>query len=169
MYELNNRAVQLSKDGKLNEAIELFMEALEADPYDSYINFNISLVYIKKEQFRKAISFLETSIELLANDDNLREIGVCYIRLNEHSRARPYLERAITEFGSSESENVMGAMFFQMSNFEEAKRHFENSTKLNSKNRDAWFNLKDTYIELGMDREAKMALYQFNILKKNEI
>lgn len=164
MYKVNNRAVELSKAGKLDESIALFEEALKVAPNDSKINFNIALVYIKKEQFDRAATYLEQSVVLSPCDDNLREIGVCYIRLKEFDKAKQYLVRAITEFGSSESQNVLGVMFFQISNFEEAKKHFENATKLNSKNSDAWFNLKDTCLQLGLERDAKIAQYQFELL-----
>ena len=166
MYELNNKAVQLSKDGKLNESITLFKEVLEKNPGDSNVNFNIALVYMKKEQFEEAITFLIKSIEIFANDDNLREIGVCYIKLKEFDKAREYLVRATTDFGSSDSENVLGVYFFQVSHFEEAKRHFEHAVHLNSSNKDAWFNLSDAFKELGMERDAKMALYKFEQLEK---
>ncbi len=161
MYELNNRAVVLSKEGKLEEAITLFKKALDQKPNDSNINFNLALVHIKKEDFENAIPFLETSIKLEPGDDNLREIGVCYIRLKEFDKARKYLVKAVTEYGSSESNNVLGVLFFQIGHFQEAKRYFEHATKLKHRNRDAWFNLSDTYTELGMNREAKMARYKF--------
>ncbi len=166
MYELNNKAVQLSKDGKLDEAISLFKEVLENNPDDSNVNFNIALVYIKKEQFEDAIKYLKKSIEIFANDDNLRELGVCYIKIKEFDNARDYLIRATTDFGSSDSENVLGVYFFQISHFEEARRHFEHAVHLNSSNKDAWFNLSDTFKELGMERDSKMALYKFEQLGK---
>ncbi|OQY37656.1 MAG: hypothetical protein B6229_08055 [Spirochaetaceae bacterium 4572_7] len=165
MYELNNRAVELSKEGRLNEAIHLFEKALDAMPNDSNLNFNISLVYMKQEKFKEAVEFLKKSINTEAGDDNLREIGVCYIRLKEYDKARKYLIRAFTEFGSSDTNNVLGVLFFQLKHFDEAKRYFENATKLNKNNKDAWFNLSDTYKELGMDREAQMATYQLKQLE----
>lgn len=166
MYELNNKAILLSRNGKLDKAITLFKEALKDSPEDSNINFNIALVYIKKEQFETAILYLKTSIELSPCDDNLREMGVCYIRLQDYPKARTFLIKAVTEFGSSESENALGVLFFKISHFETAKRHFDHAIKLNKYNSDAWFNLKDTCTELGMKKEAKMALYQFNLLEK---
>lgn len=166
MYELNNRAVELSKKGQLDEAIELFKQALAEQPKDSNINFNIALVYMKKEQYKEAIKFLEKSIDIQTCDDNLREMGVCYIKLGKLDRARDYLIRAITDFGSSDSENVTGVMFFQMKHYEEAMRHFEHAVKLKPRNRDAWFNLRDTYSELGMSREARMADYKVREFKE---
>lgn len=166
MYELNNRAVLLSKDGKLNEAIELFKKALEENPNDSNVNFNIALVFMKKEQYKEAVTYLKRSVELFANDDNLRELGVCYIKLKEFDLARDSLIKATSQFESSDSENVLGVYFFQVSHFEEARRHFELSVHLNPKNRDAWYNLSDTFRELGLERDAKMALYKLEQLDK---
>lgn len=166
MYELNNRGVELSKNGKLDEAISVFKEAIQQDPEDSNLYFNIALVYMKKEDFKSAIINLNKSVELFPNDDNLRELGVCYIKTNEMDSAREALVKAVSDYGSSDSENVMGVYFFQISHFEEAKRHFENAVRVDSENRDAWFNLCDTYMELGMEREAKMARYKLNELEK---
>lgn len=166
MYELNNRAVELSKRGQLDEALKLFSEALDEKPDDANIHFNIALVYIKKENYKKAIKFLEKSLKIQPCDDNLRELGVCYIKQGQLEKARDYLIRAITDFGSSESENVTGVMFFQMEHYEEAKRHFEHAVKLKPKNSDAWFNLRDTYTELGMTREARMADYKYREIKE---
>lgn len=166
MYELNNKAVRLSKDGKLDESITLFIKVLKEDPNNSNVNFNLALVYMKKEQFQEAIIYLKKSIEILTNDDNLREIGVCYIKLKEFDKARDYLLKATTDFGSSDSENVLGVYFFQTSNFEDARIHFEKAVSLNSSNKDAWFNLSDTFKELGLNRDSKMALYKFEQLGK---
>lgn len=166
MYELNNRAVLLSKDGKLDESITLFREVLTKNPEDSNVNFNLALVLMKKEQFLEAVPYLKKSIQLFSNDDNLRELGVCYIKLKEFDQAREYLIKATSQFGSSDSENVLGVYFFQISHFDEAKRHFDLATKLNPKNKDAWFNLSDAYAELGMDRDSKMAHYNFEQLEK---
>lgn len=165
MYELNNKAVKLSKDGKLNESITLFKEVLEKNPDDSNVNFNIALVYMKKEQFEEAIIYLNKSIEIFANDDNLREIGVCYIKVKRFDSARDSLIRATTDFGSSDSENVLGVYFFQIAHFEEARRHFEHAVHLSSSNKDAWFNLSDTFKELGMERDSKIALFKFEQLE----
>lgn len=164
MYELNNKAVQLTKAGKLNESISLFEKALIENPSDSNVNFNLALVYIKMENYIKAIFYLEISIKSFANDDNLREIGVCYIKLKEFDKARRYLVRATKEFGSSDSENVFGVYYFQISHFDEAKKHFELAVNLNPNNKDAWFNLSDTCKELGLERDSKMALYKFEQL-----
>lgn len=166
MYELNNKAVKLSLKGKLDQSIKVFKEALLKSPDDSNINFNIALVYIKKEDYLTAIPYLEKSIEILPCDDNLRELGVCYIKLEKLEEARPFLIRAANDFGSSESQNVLGVYFFMISHFEEAQKHFEHAVKLNPENRDAWFNLKDTFLELGMERESKMAQYKFDQLEK---
>lgn len=167
MYELNNRAVELSKQGLLDEAINLFEEALDKSPDDSNINFNIALVFIKKEKFERAIFYLEKSIELEPGDDNLREIGVCYIRLKEFEKAKEYLTHASEEYGSSDTENVLGVLYFQMQHFKEAKRHFTNATQLNPDDKDAWFNLADTLKELKMKKEAKLARDNYKKLEKN--
>lgn len=166
MYELNNKGVELSLNGRLEDAIDLFNLELEKNPKDGNVNFNMALVYMKKEDFKKAIEYLEVSIDQEANDDNLREIGVCYIRLKEFHRAKKYLLRAVTDFGSSDSNNVLGVLYFQMEHYEEAKRYFEYATKLKHSNKDAWFNLSDTYRELKMDREANLAKREYDKLEK---
>ncbi|MBN2617816.1 MAG: tetratricopeptide repeat protein [Spirochaetales bacterium] len=155
MYELNNKGVMFSKEGKLDEAINLFNAALVEDPNDPNVNYNMALVYMKKEDFKKAIEYLEKSVESQPCDDNLREIAVCYIRLKDFKTARKYLIQAVTDFGSSDTENVLGVLFFQMAHFEEAMRHFEHATKLNELNKDAWFNLSDTLDQLGLEKESK--------------
>lgn len=166
MYELNNKAVDLSKKGRLEDAIDLFNLELEKNPRDANVNFNLALVYIKKDDFKKAIKYLKISIEEEPCDDNLREIGVCYIRLKDFEAAKEYLVRAVTDYGSSDSNNVLGVLYFQQGHFDEAKRYFEHATKLKPKNRDAWFNLSDTYRELGMNREANMARYNYQQLER---
>ncbi len=114
MYELNNKGVELSKEGRLEEAIDLFNLELEKNPNDANVNFNMALVYIKKEEFKKAIGYLEKSIEEEPGDDNLREIGVCYIRLKDFDKARKYLVQAVSDYGSSDSNNVLGVSIFSI-------------------------------------------------------
>lgn len=169
MYELNNKGVELSKQGRLEDAIDLFNLELEKNPKDPNVNFNMALVYIKKENFKEAIKYLEKSIEVAPCDDNLREMGVCYIRLKEFVKAKGYLVKAVTDYGSSDSNNVLGVLYFQLEHYEEARRYFEIATKLKPKNRDAWYNLSDTYKELGMNTEANAARHKYEKLIKNEI
>lgn len=167
MYELNNKAVELSKKGHLDEAIKLFREELSAYPEDPNLNFNIALVYMKKDDFQVAADYLIKSVEIKESDENLRELAVCYIRLKEFDKARIYLDRALNSFNSSDTHNVMGVLQFQLEDYEGAKVSFEKATKLKPRNIDAWFNLGDTYSELGMVREAKMAKYKFEQLRKS--
>ncbi|MGL1891031.1 MAG: tetratricopeptide repeat protein [Spirochaetaceae bacterium] len=164
MYELNNKGVELSKNGKLDEAISVFKNALDINPNDANINFNIALVYIKKDKFNEAIKYLDISVEKDPNDDNLRELGTCYIRLNNLEKARESLVRAVTEYGSADSENSLGVLFFKLEHYDEAKRHFEHATVLNPESKDAWYNLADTYSELGMFKDSKAAKYKYDKL-----
>ncbi len=165
MYELNNRGVELSIIGKLDEAIEVFTQALISSPSDFNLLFNISLVYIKKCDYQRALEYLLKTVEMKECDENLREIGVCYIKLKKYSEARKYLEVCLDRFSSSESENVMGVCLFLSAQYTEARIHFEKAVKLDPWNRDAWFNLSDTFMELGMKREAKMAKYKYKLLE----
>jgi tetratricopeptide (TPR) repeat protein len=170
MYELNNKAVELSKKGKLTKSIDLFNKALEENPLDTNINFNLALVYVKKEDFISAIKYLKNSIKSKKSPENLRELGICYIRLKKFSEARESLEESMRlDNNLSETYNVLGVLDFQEEKYLDARGAFEKAVELDPENRDAWFNLKDTYNELGMTREEKMAEFKYNELNKNEV
>ena len=121
MFEMINRAIQLSNEGRLDESIKLFKDVLAVEAMEPNANYNIGLVYIKKEEYENALVHLKKSLRMIKNPDTLKEIGVCYIRLHKLDEALEYLETAIDLADTSEINNTTGVVWFQKSDYNKAR------------------------------------------------
>ncbi|MEP7197665.1 MAG: tetratricopeptide repeat protein [Saprospiraceae bacterium] len=65
-------AAALSKRSKLDEAEEVFLEALKKEGDIDEVNYNLSFVYARKQDFKKAIAAIKECINLDPNYPNAK-------------------------------------------------------------------------------------------------
>ncbi len=88
------QAAELTRQGKFQDAIPLFLTALRDAPDDFAIKFNLALCYVALGEFDKAIPLLESlrGGERNANVENL--LAQSYIGTGESDKAFAAVERA---------------------------------------------------------------------------
>jgi tetratricopeptide (TPR) repeat protein/O-antigen ligase len=103
---LNNLGNIYFNQGKVKEALNLYMQALKTDP--TYLNarLNISLAYIHMNQFENALPYL-LDLENRALDPPFEiktvfMIATCYIGLRRPGEAETLLERVVTKYGNTQ-------------------------------------------------------------------
>lgn len=167
--EWNDKGVELSGRGKVDKAILAFSTALELEPANPRIIYNLSLAFIKKEDWEAAEKLLNRASELLEKTkgdqsdpllsaDISVERGLCHYSQGNFSEAEKLYHHALEiDPLNSRGWNNLGVVYFQDSKFEDAAEVFRTAVKLDPENADAWFNLRDSYEELGDSKKARQA------------
>jgi tetratricopeptide (TPR) repeat protein len=70
-----NLAVALAHDGRYQEAIVQYQEALKRDPQNSMVRLNLALAWYKQAESEKASAELESLQNELIKDGKPREMG----------------------------------------------------------------------------------------------
>ena len=83
-----NLAVALAHDGRYQEAIVQYQEALERDPKNTMVRLNLALAQYKQAEFEKASAELESlRKEHTGSRQSLYLLTDCYLRLGKDSDA----------------------------------------------------------------------------------
>ena len=165
---LNTQGIELSHTGKYEKAILAFTTALEIEPANPQIIYNMALVFIKKEDWHTSEELLKRAIELDgAEADFYNDLGLCLYRQNNKAGAVESYEKAL-ELNPTHSVawNNRGVVYFKEENYTKAEEAFRTSVNLNPDWEDSWFNLRDTYEMLGERDKWKKAHSQYRKLKK---
>ena len=86
------------QNGKLDEAENAFREVLQLDPKSGAAYTNLGVVYMRRKQWAKAVSSLQTAERLMPGAAGIRlNIGLAYYRQNEYLKAIPPLESVVRE------------------------------------------------------------------------
>lgn len=84
--ELKQKGVKLFKDNDLEEAIEVFEEAIELDDMDIAVHFNLACSYSLNEDKNRGYYHLNRAVELGFNDYDriLEHDALAYLRIQEN-------------------------------------------------------------------------------------
>lgn len=86
------------QSGKLQDAEQDFRQVLQLDPKSAAAYANLGVVYMRRKQWNKAISTLQTAERLAPQLAGVRlNIGLAYYRQNEFLKALPAFESVVRE------------------------------------------------------------------------
>ncbi|MCL2793431.1 MAG: tetratricopeptide repeat protein [Spirochaetaceae bacterium] len=162
----NNEGARLSAMGKYGEAEKKFKLALELEPDDYFILYNIGFVLLKKGDKKEFIKWFDLALD--NTSANLkgtlaRDCGLACFEATLYEEAEKYYDIAFS-FGESSAEywNRVGVLSFVTKKYEKAKECFEKAISLEADHADALYNLADTYDELGMPEKAAEARAEYS-------
>lgn len=78
----------LLDDGNLNQALEVFIRAKEADTKDATAWNNTGLTYLLKKQYKEAIPFLEKALSLAPHCNIYTNLGVAYFEAGDKEKSQ---------------------------------------------------------------------------------
>jgi tetratricopeptide (TPR) repeat protein len=91
-----SRAMELVRQGEIRDAIPILWTALQQDPSDPSILYNLGLAYNATGQTRQAINTLGRLLEIAPNHiHGLIAIGVAFVQDSQIDNATDHLERAL--------------------------------------------------------------------------
>ena len=108
--QLNSEGIRLSDAGKLDKALLAFTTALEMEPANPRVIYNMALVFIRKEDYATARELLEKAVSLDGDEADYRnDLGLCLYRsglqgrspglLRPGSGAGPHPQRGLEQPG----------------------------------------------------------------------
>ena len=166
---LNTQGIELSHTGKYEKALLAFTTALEMEPANPQIIYNMALVFIKKQDWQTAEELLKRAINLNNSEsDFFNDLGICLYRQGDKTGAIENYEKALDLNPThSVAWNNLGVIYFKEENYIKAEEAFRTSVNLNPDWEDSWYNLRDTYEMLGERNKWKKAHNQYRKLIKS--
>lgn len=148
---LNNQAVRLAYKGEYPEAIACLKRAITVEKENHLLWFNLALTYRDAGNFLAAKESMEYALKLCpTNEDIIEALAVLCINMQLMDDAMYY---CITGFEVNDMNpnfwNTAGVIHFQIEEYEEAADFFEHAVSLCPHHKDALFNLRDCYEQLG--------------------
>ena len=156
----NNKGAELSAMGKYEEAERNFKLALELEPCDYFVLYNIGFTLLKKGDKKKFIEWFDSALDNA--DTRLKgtlalDCGLACFDAALYEEAEKYYDIAASlglGVSSAEYWNRRGVLSFVTGRYEKAKECFEKAVSLEPDFADALYNLADTYDELGLSEKA---------------
>lgn len=95
-YEIAKKGYQLMETGRLEEAEEIFLGLVAADPYDSVFHSQLGAIMFRKQDYAEAFRQFDDSIRLnKANVDALAARGELYLMKQEYEAGISDLKQAV--------------------------------------------------------------------------
>jgi tetratricopeptide (TPR) repeat protein len=131
--KLSNRAAQLKKEGREQEAIELYQQAIELDPGCHKYYYQLANILRQQEQLTEANSYYRKAIELAPND------SWSYYSLGEVLSKQNRIEEAIQSYKRSIELNAnyswshynLARLLHQHNKIDEARDYYRQAINLN--------------------------------------
>lgn len=120
---LNKARAELDTDKKLN----FLIEALQSDPYNTDIYFEIEAVYIQKKQYEEAAKLLELLLKYYPGDIRIYvDLGDVYIREKSFDKAATVLGQGIKVAGKNiDLHYLLGKAFMGQKKYDLAAAEFD--------------------------------------------
>lgn len=147
-------------------AIKLLIKYRKKNPGNSLFSYNLGVVYYKAGKYIKSIYSLEEAVRQGADEPEVfNQLGLACDKNGDKEGAEAYFKKALeTDPGFAMAWNNLGVICFLAEDYLSAKFNFEKALELNQLDPDAWFNLRDTFTELGMEKEAEAADIKYHEL-----
>lgn len=146
----------LYKEGKYEEAIEIFNVVIEAFPNAYIINLNIGNCHFQMENYEEAEKFYKMVIEEEPeNHGALMGIGNCYTNRDDDEKALEWYSKI--EFEKIDDPTVLynvGTIFYNTSKYEKALQYYKKAVEIKEDFLDGIYQLGLVYLTLGKNAEA---------------
>jgi len=142
---------KLFKEGKYEEAIEIFEKILEESPDAYIVNKNIGNAYFEMEKYDKAEEFYMKILEKEPNNnDVILLIGNCYANRGQNEKALEWYYKI--EFEKIDNPTVLyniGTNYYNVSEFQEALKYYKKAVEIQGDFLDGFYQLGITHLALG--------------------
>lgn len=147
----NDTAVALAADGCYMEAIAYLRRALQLEPDNALLWFNLGLNYYALKQKQNSRNALLNAAECNPYDADIWDtLGVVLHEVGETEASKKAYTTALNlEATNGRIWNNYGTLLFNVQEYRQARHAFESALLFSPDLTDALFNLRDTYSILG--------------------
>ncbi|WP_028972788.1 tetratricopeptide repeat protein [Spirochaeta cellobiosiphila] len=151
LEQMMHEASYLVQQGDFRKALKSLQKAQSEWPMEPLVYFNQGMVYYFKKKYKMALKKFNESISLGGADPDLfNQWGLCLDHLNRRKEAREaYLTALSLDEQYWKALNNLGVLAFLEEDYPQAIEYFNQTLSLNPSNGDTWYNLRDSYREVG--------------------
>jgi tetratricopeptide (TPR) repeat protein len=148
--------VDLTRDGRLDEAIRHFQKAVEVDPDFAEAHNNLGIFLLQKGNLDEAIRHFQKAVELVPDYGNAHNnLGAALLQSGRIDEAIPHFQKAVEltpDF--ADVHNNLGIALLRKGKVDDAIPHFQKAAEVNPDFADAHNNLGMALLRKGKVDEA---------------
>ncbi len=151
------QAIQLALKGELAEAINFYERILNKYPKNHNLNYELSMIYIKVNNYQNAYNCMESIFEDYQNNINyLNDFSVVCTKLSYLAKAE-YLSKKAFSLDPNNSNHLinLGAIYNLMENYDAALKVIEHAIQINPLEAKYYNLMGVTLVKNGIDTVAK--------------
>jgi len=156
----NNLGLLETEQGRTEEAIPLFQQALKLSPNHLIALDNLASAYRQQKRWDEARSVLEKALSVSPDDAEANySLGMVYAQTNDNQRAFDHLQRALRARPDyPEALNNLGVLYLHMARRDDAVKSFEECMRVAPEFDQAYLNLARVYALEGDRDKARSVL-----------
>jgi len=158
----NNLGLLATREGRTNDAIRNFEEALRLNPNHWTALENLGNAYRQQKRWPEALETLQRSVAARPQDPEANySLAMVYAQMDDPSHAYQYLERALQlRPAYPEALNNRGVLYLRTRRRDEAVRSFEECIRVAPAFDQAYLNLARVYAIEGDKEKARAVLLE---------
>ena len=163
----NNLGLLATREGRTDEAIPYFQEALKLNPDHLIALENLGNAYRQQKNWDEARKSLERAVAVGPQDAEANySLGMVFAQLNDTDRAYEYLQRALkSRPGYPEALNNLGVLYLRTGQRDQAVESFEECIRVAPAFDQSYMNLARVYALEGTPDKARSVL--LDLLKQH--
>ncbi len=157
-YLFNNRGLICWKMGRIDQAKQDFLASIGLDRENADPYFNIGLIYLDESEYRKALLYLRSAVELNPFDSQfLTELGHLYLEMDREQDALQLFQKALeTNPDDAQVDFHLGYYFlYKKRKPVEAVKHYKCGLKKEPNDQYALADLAVAYWIRGASRKTR--------------
>jgi tetratricopeptide (TPR) repeat protein len=152
---LNDLAIALARQGKDQEAISVYKQALLLQPGNSITRKNLGIAYFRAHEYTEALPYLEAYAKSDPTLQSLDLVGVDQFALNQYSRAADSLEQALrVQPGDLPTLDLLGKAYWRAKNHQGVISVFDRIMAVNPNSAPAHYMLGLAYDLVSKEDDA---------------
>jgi len=165
--EILQQAINLTYQGKIKEAEELYNELLENNPEESALLSAAGLFYVGIKNYKRAIELLKKACQIKETLGTVSALGFAMYEQKNYAEAAQTLEKALVLGENSDIYNKLILSLFEIKNYKRAIELTDKMNELYPDNPKSVANLVKSYTQQGKMLEAEKICIDY--LKKNPL
>jgi Flp pilus assembly protein TadD len=143
---LNNLAISIARQGRDDEAISLYEQALKLGKNDAITRRNLGVAYFRAHQYRDALPLLRSFAAATPTFQSLDLTGLDLFALDQFSAAADYLDRASRlQPDDLPTLDILGKAYWRAKNYSGVTRVFNRIMAIDPNSPEAHFMLGMAY------------------------